>query len=109
MDTTVDAPTPRLSHLPEPVWYGNSLFEFLVPAETSGGAISIFRTTFAAGFSPPRHVHSREDEVFMVEAGGGTFWVDGRGLAAGPGTTPSMPRGGAPTVPLGNGGPGSPG
>ena len=92
MHTTIDTPTPHLSHLPEPIWYGNSLFEFLVPAEASGGTISIFRSTFAAGFSPPRHVHTREDEVFMVEAGAVTFWIDGRELAAGPGTTVYMPR-----------------
>ncbi|MDX6585024.1 MAG: hypothetical protein QOI10_4208 [Solirubrobacterales bacterium] len=93
MHTTIDARTPYLSHLPEPVWYGNSLFEFLVPAESSGGTISVFRSTFAAGFSPPRHVHTREDEVFMVEAGAVTFWIDERELAAGPGTTVYMPRG----------------
>lgn len=93
MHTTINTPTHHLNHLPEPVWYGNSLFEFLVPAEASGGAISIFRSTLAAGFSPPRHVHTREDEVFMVEAGAVTFWIDGRELAAGPGTTVYMPRG----------------
>ncbi|MFL5860246.1 MAG: cupin domain-containing protein [Solirubrobacteraceae bacterium] len=90
---TINTPTPRLSHLPEPVWYGNSLFEFLVPAEASDGTISIFRSTLAAGFSPPRHVHTREDEVFMVEAGDVRFWIDGRELAAAPGTTVYMPRG----------------
>jgi quercetin dioxygenase-like cupin family protein len=93
MDTTIDTPSAHVAHLPEPLWYGDSLFEFLVPAEASGGAISVFRTTLAAGFSPPRHVHTREDEVFMVEAGDVTFWIDGSELAAGPGTTVYMPRG----------------
>jgi quercetin dioxygenase-like cupin family protein len=93
MHTTTNTPTPHLTHLPEPLWYGNGLLEFLVPAEASEGAISIFRSTFAAGFSPPRHVHTREDEVFMVEAGAVTFWIDGRERAAGPGTTVYMPRG----------------
>jgi quercetin dioxygenase-like cupin family protein len=93
MNTTINTPTAHLSHLSEPFWYGNSLFEFLVPAEASGGTMSVFRTTFAAGFSPPRHVHTREDEVFMVEAGAVTFWIDGREVAAGPETTVYMPRG----------------
>jgi mannose-6-phosphate isomerase-like protein (cupin superfamily) len=93
MHTPIDTPTPYVGHLPEPVWYGNSLLEFLVPADASGGTISIFRSTLVAGFSPPRHVHTREDEVFMVETGDVTFWIDGRELAAGPGTTVYMPRG----------------
>ena len=85
--------TPYLSHLPEPIWYGNSLFEFLVPAEATGGTMSVFRSTVPAGFSPPRHVHTHEDEVFMIEGGAVTFWIDGRELAAGTGTTVYMPRG----------------
>jgi quercetin dioxygenase-like cupin family protein len=94
MDTTTHTLlAPYVGHLPEPIWYGNSLFEFLVPAEASAGAMSVFRTTFAAGFSPPRHVHTREDEVFMVERGDVTFWIDGRELAGGPGTSVFMPRG----------------
>lgn len=45
------------------------------------------------GFSPPRHIHTREDEVFLVEDGDVCFELDGRLLAAGPGTTVFMPRG----------------
>ncbi len=45
------------------------------------------------GFSPPRHVHTREDEVFLVLDGDVCFDVDGERRAAGPGTTVYMPRG----------------
>jgi quercetin dioxygenase-like cupin family protein len=93
MNNTIDIHRPHVSHRSEPLWYGNSLFEFLVPAEATGGAISVLRTTFAAGFSPPRHIHTREDEVFLVEHGAVTFWIDGCELAAGPGSTVYMPRG----------------
>jgi quercetin dioxygenase-like cupin family protein len=83
---------PRLSHQSEARWYGDSLFEFLVPSDTTGGQLSVFRATMPEGFSPPRHIHTREDEVFLVQDGEVCFWIDGRLLLAGPGTTVFMPR-----------------
>jgi quercetin dioxygenase-like cupin family protein len=88
--------TPIAPHITldgEPRWYGNSLFEFLVPAAATGGALSVFRATMPEGFSPPRHIHTREDEVFVVEAGDVVFDVDGQRRLGGPGTTVFMPRG----------------
>jgi len=88
---------PHITTAGEPYWYGNSLFEFLVPAAATGGLLSVFRATMPEGFSPPRHIHTREDEVFMVEEGEALFDVDGRILTAGPGATVFMPRGVAHT------------
>jgi len=88
--------TPIAPHLTvdgDPYWYGNSLFEFLVPAAATGGALTVFRATMPEGFGPPRHIHTREDEVFLVEDGEALFDIDGRILRAGPGTTGFMPRG----------------
>ena len=90
-DTTIIEP--HLTVDGEPRWYGNSLFEFLVPASASGGAVSVFRATMPEGFGPPRHIHTREDEVFLVLAGEVLFDIDGRILRTGPGTTVFMPRG----------------
>lgn len=84
---------PYLAHQGEARWYGDSLFEFLVPSEATGGALSVFRATLAEGFGPPRHVHTREDEVFLVLEGDVRFELDGRPLLAGPGTSVWMPRG----------------
>jgi len=89
MNTT----TPHITTDGEPRWYGNSLFEFLVPSAATGGALSVFRSTLPEGFAPPRHIHTREDEVFLIEEGEALFDVDGRFLVAGPGTTVFMPRG----------------
>jgi quercetin dioxygenase-like cupin family protein len=91
---TIDAPTalePYLAHRGEARWYGDHLFEFLVPSEATGGRLSVFRATLRQGFSPPRHVHTREDEVFVVLDGDVAFDLDGR--LAGPGTSVFMPRG----------------
>jgi mannose-6-phosphate isomerase-like protein (cupin superfamily) len=84
---------PYVAHQPELLWYGDSLFEFLVPAEASGGTITVFRSLMPEGFSPPRHFHTREDEVFMVLEGDVAFDIDGSRRLAGPGTTVYMPRG----------------
>lgn len=86
-------PAPYLSHQGEPHWYGDGLFEFLVPSAATGGALSVFRATLTEGFGPPRHVHTREDEVFLVLDGDVCFELDGRRLLAGPGTSVWMPRG----------------
>jgi quercetin dioxygenase-like cupin family protein len=94
MSTTI-IPTsrPYLTHQGEPRWFGDSLFEFLVPSEATGGQLSVFRATLRQGFSPPRHVHTREDEVFLVLDGDVSFEIDGRRRSAGPGTSLYMPRG----------------
>jgi len=97
MDTngthTTSAVAPYLAHQGEARWYGDGLFEFLVPSEATAGTLSVFLATLPAGFSPPRHVHTREDEVFHVLDGDVSFDLDGRRLQAGPGTSVYMPRG----------------
>jgi len=85
--------SPHITDQGEPYWYGESLFEFLVPSAATDGALAVFRSTMPEGFGPPRHIHTREDEVFLVEEGEALFDVDGRILVAGPGTTVFMPRG----------------
>src|SRR5205814_1108141 len=86
---TTPAAEPYLAHQGEARWYGDSLFEFLIPDEATGGRLTFFRATLAQGFSPPRHVHTREDEVFHVLEGEVTFDIDGELRAAGPGRRPA--------------------
>jgi quercetin dioxygenase-like cupin family protein len=84
---------PYVSLQSEARWYGNSLWEFLVPAEATDGKLSVFQATMPEGFSPPRHIHTREDEIFLVREGEAWFDVDGERQLAGPGTSVYMPRG----------------
>src|SRR5215212_10299101 len=94
MTTTASLATDGyLTHHGEPWWFGGSMFEFLVPSDSTGGQITVFRYTAPGGFAPPRHVHTREDEVFHVLEGHVAFDIDGRRQLAGPGTTVWMPRG----------------
>ena len=90
---TAAAAAPYTTHLGDAWWYGDGLFEFLIPSEATGGLLTVFRATMPEGFSPPRHVHTREDEVFVVEDGELRFDIAGRAVAAGPGTSVFMPRG----------------
>jgi quercetin dioxygenase-like cupin family protein len=91
MSTLIDPAL--LTHQGEPYWFGSNLFEFLVPSDATGGRISVFRCSAPRGFGPPRHNHTREDEVFHVLDGDVAIELDGRRHAAGPGTTVWMPRG----------------
>ena len=90
---TATAVTPYLAHQGEARWYGDSLFEFLVPSDATGGKLAVFLATIVEGFSPPRHIHTREDEVFHVLDGDVSFDLDGDVLHAGPGTSVFVPRG----------------
>ncbi|WP_187369331.1 quercetin 2,3-dioxygenase [Baekduia soli] len=91
--TTIPAGHPYVACESEPRWYGNSLFEFLVPNDATGGRMTVFRATMPEGFSPPRHIHTREDEAFLVLEGDAGFDLDGRTHVAGPGTSGFIPRG----------------
>jgi mannose-6-phosphate isomerase-like protein (cupin superfamily) len=91
--TATDIPAAYVAHQGEPRWFGDALFEFLVPSAATDGQLCVFRATLPRGFAPPRHVHTREDEVFLVLEGDAAFEIDGRRLSAGAGTSVFMPRG----------------
>jgi quercetin dioxygenase-like cupin family protein len=91
--THITTYNPKVNLESEPLWYGDSLLEFHVPDEASGGAISVFTATMPAGFGPPRHVHSREDEVMLVLEGEVAFELDGERVVGGPGASVFLPRG----------------
>jgi quercetin dioxygenase-like cupin family protein len=93
MTTTATPTIPYVADHAEARWYGDGLFEFLVPSDATGGAMSVLRATLPEGFSPPRHIHTREDEVFHVVEGEVCFDVDGRYVLAGPSASVYMPRG----------------
>lgn len=92
----IDRPSADTNHVEQPYlslqgearWYGNSLWEFLVPAGRSGGKLSVFQATMPEGFSPPRHIHTREDEVFHILEGEAWFEIDGERHLAGLGAVP---------------------
>ena len=78
---------------PAPHWYAGHLFEFLLDAEDTGGALALMRVHGRPGFDPPAHVHAHEDEVFHLLEGRASFLVGEEVVTAGPGDTVWLPRG----------------
>ncbi|MGM1063055.1 cupin domain-containing protein [Saccharothrix sp. Mg75] len=55
-------------------WIGGSTFSVLLDSEATAGQLTLGRFDVARGDAPPFHVHTREDEVFMLIAGTALVW-----------------------------------
>ena len=73
-------------------WLGVRYKAILSSADT-GGAMSVVDSSGPAGSGPPRHVHEREDEVFVVLTGTCEFWLEGQTLTKGAGEAIFISRG----------------
>ena len=73
-------------------WLGFRYKTTLTAAET-GGAMSIVDNLNPAGSGPPRHVHEREDETFVILTGECEFWLEGQTLLKRAGESVFVPRG----------------
>jgi mannose-6-phosphate isomerase-like protein (cupin superfamily) len=61
--------------------------------EQTGGALAVMLDETPPDGGPPFHVHSREDEWFLVVEGRISFFADGRWTEVGPGGAVYLPRG----------------
>jgi len=68
-------------------------YKTILSASETGGAMSIVDSLSPAGSGPPRHVHEREDEAFMLLSGECEFWLEGRTFTKRAGETAFVPRG----------------
>ena len=73
-------------------WAGFT-YRTILATEDSDGAMSIVDTVAPPNSGPPRHVHDREDEVFVILTGRCEFWLEGETFVRGPGETAFVPRG----------------
>jgi quercetin dioxygenase-like cupin family protein len=73
-------------------WLGVRYKAILTPAGT-GGAMSIVDSVGPAGSGPPRHIHEREDETFVVLTGACEFWLEGQSFTKEAGEAIFIPRG----------------
>lgn len=83
------------THLTGPgtiTWQGVS-YRTILSTEASGGAMSIVDSVSPAGSGPPRHIHTREDETFIILTGECEFFLGGERFMRGPGETAFVPRG----------------
>ena len=68
------------------VWWQGSVMEIKSRAEDTNGALGVLEGRFfEAGYGPPLHVHSREDEAMHVLEGQIRFRVGADEFVAGPG------------------------
>ena len=72
--------------------FGNEI-EFMVTGEQTAGSLTLGVATVPAGNGPPPHVHSAEDELFIIAEGEYRVYLDGVWTNAGPGTVVYLPRG----------------
>ena len=76
--------------------FGNEI-EFMLSTEQTNGLLSLGLAVAPAGGGPPLHVHSREDELFIIVEGDYEVFADGTWTPAGPGSVVFLPRGQAHT------------
>ncbi|OWV87579.1 cupin [Rhizobium sp. R635] len=73
-------------------WLGVHYRTILASAAT-GGAVSIVDSLSPVGSGPPRHIHEREDETFVLLSGSCEFWMKGETFTKKAGETVFVPRG----------------
>lgn len=74
-------------------WLVGDLVRFKTTGAQTGGAFTAFENVTPPGGGPPPHVHTREDEAFLVLEGQYEFLVGERTLRATTGSFISAPRG----------------
>jgi quercetin dioxygenase-like cupin family protein len=55
-------------------WLGNSTIELLLDSDATEGQLFMSRTSLLAGDASPVHLHTKEDEIFLVLNGSAIFW-----------------------------------
>ena len=75
------------------IWFLTNRITIKAAARATGGAYGLFEAELPAGFSPPLHVHHREDESFWILEGEFTVRCGERTFRASPGSFVFAPRG----------------
>jgi quercetin dioxygenase-like cupin family protein len=55
-------------------WLGNSTIELLLDSDATEGQVFMSRSSLLAGDASPVHMHTKEDEIFLVLDGSAIFW-----------------------------------
>jgi quercetin dioxygenase-like cupin family protein len=89
---TMEKRAPFFAEEGEATWFINSRMVVRARAEATGGAYGLVESWIPAGFSPPLHVHHREEEAFLVLEGRVRFRCGDEEAEGGPGTYVFLPR-----------------
>ena len=72
--------------------FGNEI-EFMLTGEQTAGSLTLGVATVPAGNGPPAHIHSVDDELFIIAEGEYRVYLDGEWANVGPGSVVYLPRG----------------
>jgi quercetin dioxygenase-like cupin family protein len=72
---------------------GGGIYRIVATPDETGNTHFAFEATEPPGGGPPLHIHTREEEFFLVLEGEVTFYIDGQVLRRGPGGSAFVPRG----------------
>lgn len=79
-------------HEGQPIWFLANRMTVKATAASTNGAYGLLESLIAPGFSPPLHVHHREDEAFWVLEGDLTMRCGDQTFRVGPGAFVFLPR-----------------
>jgi quercetin dioxygenase-like cupin family protein len=56
-------------------WIGGSVVNVLLDADTTDGQLTVARLDASEGEAPPFHMHTNEDEIFLLLSGSALVWA----------------------------------
>lgn len=74
-------------------WIGSTTVTVLLGDEHTAGQLAVLDSRLERGDAAPLHVHTREDEVFLLLEGAATIWVGDDRVTIGEGGVAFLPRG----------------
>jgi mannose-6-phosphate isomerase-like protein (cupin superfamily) len=75
------------------VWFQGNRITVKATGASTGGAFGLIESLVAPGYSPPLHIHDREDETFWVLEGAVTIRCGATTFRATAGACAFLPRG----------------
>ncbi|MGQ4615644.1 cupin domain-containing protein [Nocardia sp. R7R-8] len=92
MDEKQDAVVLVTASERDTVWFGKNLVDIIAGGEQTGGAYAIFELIGPPGDEVPLHLHTDEDEAFLIIEGEMTVWVGDQKRVLQVGDYALMPR-----------------
>ena len=73
-------------------WIGGGVMSVLLDSETTAGQLTVLRSRLPGGSAAPVHVHSAEDEMFVLLKGEAVFWAGHKRYELSAGGVAFLPR-----------------
>ncbi|ANE48188.1 hypothetical protein SY83_19950 [Paenibacillus swuensis] len=83
---------PKESQVGKEFWYVGTHLTIKADAISTDGKFAMFECLVPAGFEPPYHIHTEEDEAFYILEGEMEFYLDGEKIEAKPGSFVFLPK-----------------